>query len=79
LDVALRDTTLRQRFPAFDRTVLIGRIAEVVDHAKASGQITTTAESEFVARGSFLYSPGRCAPHLANLLNRAKFASENGR
>ncbi len=47
------NTTLRQRFPAFDRTALIGRIAEVVDHAKASDQITTTADSEFVARVIF--------------------------
>jgi AcrR family transcriptional regulator len=47
------NTTLRQRFPAFDRTALVGRIAEVVDRAKVSGQVMTTADSEFVARVIF--------------------------
>jgi AcrR family transcriptional regulator len=47
------NATMRGRFAAFDRPAFIGRIAEVVDRAKASGRITTSADSEFVARVVF--------------------------
>jgi AcrR family transcriptional regulator len=46
------DETFR-RFPAFDRTTFIARIAAVIERAKAAGQIKTEADTEFVGRVVF--------------------------
>ena len=59
------NTTFRLRFPAYDRIALIGRVAEVVDRAKASGRITTSADSEFVARVVFSIFAGAFRAWLA--------------
>jgi AcrR family transcriptional regulator len=47
------DESLRGRFPAFERTTLIARIAEVIERAKTTGRIKTEADSEFVGRVVF--------------------------
>src|SRR5262249_40957908 len=44
------NATMQGRFAAFDRPAFIGRIAEVVERGKASGQIGTAADSQFVGR-----------------------------
>jgi AcrR family transcriptional regulator len=45
--------SMRGRFAAFDRAAFIGRVAEIVDRARAAGQIRTEADANFVARVVF--------------------------